>query len=447
MYIIFILLLGLVLRIISLNQSLWLDEATTAMAAKMSLTDLFTKFLPGDFHPPLYYLIIKYWTALFGVSEISLRFPSVIFGLGAIYFTYLIGKKIFNTKVGLVSALLLSTSGLAIYYSQEARMYSMAMFLVIVAVYLFIKEKWLYFSIALALIGMTDYIALLILLVFWIMGFKKKTLSLRSWSFIIAHIPLLLSFSVWFSVFVSQLSVGLSVKESVPAWWGILGTLTLKNLLLFPIKFVIGRISFDDPSVYALILIPIFTLFLYVAYKALKISRIIWLWLLVPIAVGILISIKIPTLTYFRFLFCLPALYMLMGYGLGQVGKTKFKILLTAMVVVNLGSSIYYLFNPKFHREDWRGLVSYVEQKKTTYSVTLFPADSNTEAYRYYAPNAKITGPGGITENYDQVWLMTYLSDVFDPEGRVKSKVESAGYHLIKGYNYNGVGILEYLPN
>lgn len=69
----FSLVLGLVLRLVSLNQSLWLDEATTALVAKMSFTDIFTKFLPGDFHPPLYYLLIKVWVFLFGDSEVVLR--------------------------------------------------------------------------------------------------------------------------------------------------------------------------------------------------------------------------------------------------------------------------------------------------------------------------------------------------------------------------------------
>jgi len=84
------LFVGLLLRLISIDQSLWLDEATTALAAKMPLADIFTKFLPGDFHPPLYYLLMKGWGSLFGLSEISLRTPSVIFGILTIYFIYLI---------------------------------------------------------------------------------------------------------------------------------------------------------------------------------------------------------------------------------------------------------------------------------------------------------------------------------------------------------------------
>ena len=111
--------LGLVLRLLSLNQSLWLDEAILANAvSRLSLTDLITQYMPTDFNPPLFYLFEWFWGRWFGFSEIALRFPSVIFGMVTVYLVYRLGGKL--------PALLLATSGLSIYYSQEARMYSLA---------------------------------------------------------------------------------------------------------------------------------------------------------------------------------------------------------------------------------------------------------------------------------------------------------------------------------
>ncbi len=79
--IILIMILGGVLRLISLNQSLWMDEAISALAIKgHSFLGLITKFAPGDTHPPLFYFILKFWSLIFGYSEISLRLPSVILG-------------------------------------------------------------------------------------------------------------------------------------------------------------------------------------------------------------------------------------------------------------------------------------------------------------------------------------------------------------------------------
>src|SRR3989338_7261294 len=139
-----ILLTSFLIRLISLNQSLWLDEATTArVVQQFNFYGIITKFSPTDFHPPLYYLFMKIWTNIFGYSEISLRMPSVLFSLLTGYMIYLIGKKIDsgrarmtkNSNVGLWSGALFLFNPLIIYYSQEARMYMMATFLLTASLY------------------------------------------------------------------------------------------------------------------------------------------------------------------------------------------------------------------------------------------------------------------------------------------------------------------------
>ena len=71
-------------------------------------------------------------------------------------------------------------------------------------------------------------------------------------------------------------------------------------------------------------------------------------------------------------------------------------------------------------------------------------ADSNTEAYRYYAPNAKIAGPEGVKKGFNQIWLMRYVQDVFDPGDKVRTKIESLGYKNVGEYDFNGVDVWEY---
>ena len=75
-----ILLLGLILRTVSLNQSLWLDEAINTLAVRdYSLIDLVAQYAKADFHPPGWFIILWFWTKLFGYSEIAVRIPSIIF--------------------------------------------------------------------------------------------------------------------------------------------------------------------------------------------------------------------------------------------------------------------------------------------------------------------------------------------------------------------------------
>lgn len=411
---------------------MWLDEATSALASNMSFVDIFTKFLPGDFHPPLYYVLLKCWVYLFGSSEIVLRIPSVIFGIGTIYMTYLVAKKLFNKNIALTASLLLSTSSLAIYYSQEARMYSMVTFLVSLAAYLFIENKYLYFSLVLALIGLTDYVALFILPIFWYLAFWRK-------NFLFTTIPLIGVYLFWLPIFLRQLTSGLSTRGDLPEWWGILGAVTFKNIALFPIKFILGRISFDSNLIYGLIFIPIFILYAYLLFKAKSSPKILWFWMFVPIVLGILIGFKIPTLSYFRFIFCLPPLYMLLAEGLYKFNGMKFVLITLAIISINIVSSGYYLLNPKFHREDWRRASIDISSDPI-----ILPANSQKEALIYYGKVDQTIYYKKFEGNEKVIWLSRYVWEIFDKNDEARRKVENLGYNKILEANFNGVVFWKY---
>ena len=86
-----ILLLGTVLRVFKLGrESLWLDEVGTVNIAQKSISEMFHYIVHFDVHPPLYYFLLHLWIRLFGDSEFSVRFPSVIFGIATIWLIYVI---------------------------------------------------------------------------------------------------------------------------------------------------------------------------------------------------------------------------------------------------------------------------------------------------------------------------------------------------------------------
>ncbi|MDP3994868.1 MAG: glycosyltransferase family 39 protein [bacterium] len=428
-----ILFLGLILRLISLNQSLWLDEATTAyVAGHFSFAEIITKFSPGDFHPPLYYLILRGWSMIFAISEVSVRIPSVVFGLLTVYLVFLIGKELVNRKTGLVAAVLLATSGLHIYYSQEARMYALTALLVSCLVYLFLKKKWVLFSTFLVLVAMTDYVALLVIPVFWIAGRKDWR------KLVISHLPLIFFFLLWSPVFIRQLTSGLGARGS--NWWGILGKSSLKEILLIPVKFSFGRISLDNKWLYTLVTGAVSGFYIYILSKAKK-SSLLWLWFLFPAITAVILGLWLPVLSYFRLLFILPVFYLLLAKG-----ASKNKVFIMVILVINLFSTAIYLFNPRFHRENWRGLVSFVNKESiNTNSLTLFVADSNMEAYRYYDSSAKISGPGGIKSGFDQIRLMRYVQPIFDPEDKARFRIEDLGFKKMAEYDFNGVVVWRYV--
>lgn len=111
-------------------------------------------------HPPAGFWFQAISFQLLGVSEFSARLPSVIFALLAMVFTYLLGKRLFNRGVGLISAISLST---AIWFAYRARAADLDTFLTcffVSSIYLALKscdnKKFLYpFAVSLALLFLT----------------------------------------------------------------------------------------------------------------------------------------------------------------------------------------------------------------------------------------------------------------------------------------------------
>ena len=108
-------------------QSVWLDEVHTLNEANpsLSLSELYDAVLQSDPHPPLYFILVHFVFQMFGYTSIAMRMFSAILGVVGVWIIYLFGKEIFNKEVGLHASLLLTVNYFHLFYSQEARMYSL----------------------------------------------------------------------------------------------------------------------------------------------------------------------------------------------------------------------------------------------------------------------------------------------------------------------------------
>ena len=95
-----ILLLGLVLRLINLGQSFWLDEASQAQMSALSISQIW--FERQRFSPSLVLFLSHYWMQV-NQSEIWLRLLPVSFGIISVGLIYFI-----NRKIGLIAAFFLA---------------------------------------------------------------------------------------------------------------------------------------------------------------------------------------------------------------------------------------------------------------------------------------------------------------------------------------------------
>jgi len=437
-----ILLLALILRLINLNQSLWLDEAILIQAiSRFSLKDLLTQYMPTDFNPPLIYLVNFYWARIFGWSAIALRLPSVIFGLLTVWLLYQLSRILFKKPFALIPALMLSTSGLHIYYSQEVRMYSLAAMAVTGSMWAltsFIKSKrHLIWYIAFSLIILySHYLVWFILpaqlfLVFILKRSRFKSVFLSQFAALLAVFP-------WLPTLFKQIKTGLAAAGASSAWSQVVGGADLKNLLLIPVKFLIGRISIDNNLVFAAVLFLPLLLTAFLFYSAFKnwqkqrlASLTLFSWLVLPLVMIILVSFKVPVLSYFRLLFLLPAFYLILTLGITRLSQRWQFLAVAALLAINFVSSSIYLFNPRFHREDWQGLTNILTDKNQSQAPVAIISAVAAPLQYYYAGN--IINYSDLSEfdqtfDYSEFWLVPYAEPIFDPSLSTRQQIESLGY-------------------
>ena len=128
-----ILLLGTGVRAYRVGEEgIWLDEGVSIARAEASLPRLVSSDYP-DPSPPLYYLFLHFWIKVFGDSELSIRIPSVIFGVLAVFAIYRAGWVFFDRKTGRTAALFLALAAFPVYFSREARMYPLLLLLSLVS--------------------------------------------------------------------------------------------------------------------------------------------------------------------------------------------------------------------------------------------------------------------------------------------------------------------------
>lgn len=136
---ILLLISGLLIKsYIAMSTSLWHDEAITANAAISLLQNGVPDFPSG----------YEYWRGfphtlmvaasgyVFGITDFSLRLPSIILSSLTVILTYLIGKEFYDKDIGLIASAFVTFSALQIAWATQVRMYVMLQFLYLLTVLL-----------------------------------------------------------------------------------------------------------------------------------------------------------------------------------------------------------------------------------------------------------------------------------------------------------------------
>lgn len=190
----------------------WDEAYSFRMVYKLSFSEMIAT-TATDIHPPLYYILLRLFSMIFGTEFFTLKMFSVLFiGLTMVLgITYV--RKNWGFAVAFVFNLVVGLGPQFIFYSVNIRMYSMALFFVtwsMLLAYEIIKEDrpihWILFVLSGLGGAFTHYFAVVpmaLIYAYLMIGliiFNRKKLKL----FVIACVATVLGYLPWLSVMLSS---------------------------------------------------------------------------------------------------------------------------------------------------------------------------------------------------------------------------------------------------
>lgn len=455
--------LAFALRLYHLDfQSLWRDEVDAILFAEKGPLGLLPWFIEPGQNGPLYYLLLSFWITLVGRSEFSVRFFSLFWGVLLVPLIYQVGRRWLERRVALWAALLVGLSPYLVWYSQEAKMYSLLAFLSLLSVHLYLlaleRSRWYLWLGYLLTTGLSMYIHILAVLLvpfealFYLISWPRYRGASKAWLIamgilVLPYLPLarweiptlFSSFATGHKFYtlpeiftVLLFSFGLnSAPYSGLSPAALVLFLLLAGVLLYRKEG--GREEVSLGGFLALV-----RNILARHHSVLFLS----LYLFVPLSALYLISLGMPIFTDRYLISTTPAFFLLIGCGLVAIGNRSRLLLalcLALLLVVNL-STLWFQTHTKI-KSDFRSAAEYMTDRE---GLILFLMPYVRQSFAYYYPGDFVGADppytnGGldregvaeemekITAGQETVWLLVSEGELWDSRGLVREWLEENG--------------------
>jgi mannosyltransferase len=349
----FLTLAGAWLRLSHLgSKSLWLDEGATVALVRTSWQHFWWVWWHGEANlQTIYFLFMRGWIHG-GLSESWLRLPSALFGIASIPLLYALARKFTGVTGALVAAALLTFNPTHVYYSQEARSYTLAILLVLLSTYVFVEavqsnltRDWLWWTICgIAVFYSHDLAALVLVSQVASLFFKARPVPWRralgcGAIILVVAIP---GLTYIFRASPENLHFAWMPRPSPLEFWHLamfFGGSGVKVALAIVLWIAGGcavlRRRRDD------------------AADDFWGGMLIVLWAVIPPVILALISLREPLFLQRYMVFSLPATILLAAMGVEALRKWNIGLLLAiALCAMSLPTVVRDYAKP---REDWRG--------------------------------------------------------------------------------------------
>jgi hypothetical protein len=444
------------------TQSLWFDEADLVSRATQDLSVILKSFFKPGENGPLYTLFMHFWIQVAGTGEAAVRTPSMLAGTAAVPLIFLVGRKLGGIMLGLTGAFLLTVSPYLLWYSQDAKMYPLALCITLASVYLFLrglesdKKGWWIAYVIITTLGFYIHLMTVLIvgveLVFFFLSQKSEVRSQKVQADVQSsesrvQSPKYSALSTQHSALnPSQslirrralISLGLLTLPYLPiavwqlialrdgtvgnGWQQPVGLLDMLNTLVR--RFGVNRSIEPWESLGALVFVGLALLGLVAAWlgwgRSAKASRpaalFLTIYFLLPILAFYVLSMRIPLFADRYLLIASPAYYLLAGWGLlwliGRFWPVALALLAVALICMVVAlQSFNYSNTPQ--KEDWREAMHWLNERvRPGDEIFVIPGYLDSAIKYYFKPGFDVpiyTIPGDLLDDHDDVQLNDFL--------------------------------------
>jgi mannosyltransferase len=146
---------------------LWRDELASWTFATRPVPDLIATAQRVDANHMVYYLLLHYWIAAFGDSAVAMRSLSVLAMAGAAACVTLAGRRLADTRAGLLAGLVFALVPSVSRFAQEMRSYAFEVLVATLATLMLLRaldrpavHRWAAYGVCVAALGYLDPVAL-----------------------------------------------------------------------------------------------------------------------------------------------------------------------------------------------------------------------------------------------------------------------------------------------
>jgi mannosyltransferase len=461
------------------SKSIDLDEATSLYYAQMPWST-FWRSLPNDANMTFYYLLLRQWINLVGVSDFAVRTLSIVPAVGTVALIYALGSRLFGPGVGATSAVFLTLNAFWLRFAQQARSYSLVVFLVSLSVLLYVecierpsRKNWIYYTSVSILAVYSHAFASLVLVAQWISTFFSRPRRVPWRGLVmsvsvtcIASLPLAycLVFRDIGNVFWIRMPSLRQLFYDLAALTGYIPYLELSRVQTWAAR--IQRFGYVVLGLVALVkIIQMHTQASPGRSSTSWRYDLLLAWFSVPLILTILISLfGKPILVNYYLIIIVPALALLAALGLSQIRPTWLLTGGFALMVFALSQSVVVYYR-NFPTEDFRGATAYVLTHARPRDAIIFYAPYTWIPYRHYqqirgrgmdpaviyptipysfAPQSA-TGLSRIAGKYARIWLLLSHDQINgNTAGAMIQRELSGTGHLLESRQFYGIELQLY---